>query len=296
MDTRFISLEGIDFTWKSPISEWLVEWLKEQGYDVVLTRDPPYWLSPWDSFWKYFEKGDSVAKIGEAFMLLAARLDNFERVIGPALAGGRLVVADRFADSWFAYQSVRLSGYFAGADYALEFLLREHSRLQMFGLLRLPDLTLLIRDNPAEALGRAQPGEIGSKYDILELQRQVAAMYDKLAVRFPERIATVEINERGIGEIYTDVQKIVRTELERPPVPEICFVPDDLVEATRRISWTLGEFDDYPLVVDPKDRGQVTQIEDHRGAVYVRWNNDPFPKRRKCVLPTGREGWPIRKV
>ena len=82
---NFISLEGIDFTWKTPFSQWLKRDLTAQGMKVILTRDPPYYISPWNQFREFFESGENLALMSEAFLLLTARLDNFERVILPAL-------------------------------------------------------------------------------------------------------------------------------------------------------------------------------------------------------------------
>ena len=56
-------------------------------------------------------------------MLLAAQLDNSERKILGALAQNAIVIADRYIDSWFVYQSIRLAPYFDGETQALEFLI-----------------------------------------------------------------------------------------------------------------------------------------------------------------------------
>lgn len=214
--TRFVSLEGIDFTWKSPISKMLIEELERRGYNAVLTRDPPYWLSPWDNFKACFEEGDSFTRLAEAFLLLSARLDNFERVISPALAKGHFVISDRYVDSWFAYQSVRLAHYFGGELKALDFLLNQHQMLLDNGFLSYPSTTILIRDNPTQSLARAKPDEIGSKYDHLEIQQSVARMYDIIAQMFNQRILIVEIGQREIQQIYSDTLKIVEKTLLAP--------------------------------------------------------------------------------
>jgi dTMP kinase len=109
---NFLSLEGIDFTWKTPFAEWLKRDLSAQGWEVLLTRDPPYALSPWTQFYEFFERGDSISHVSEAFLLLTGRLDNYERVIRPALKRNAVVIADRYVDSWLAYQSFRLAPIF----------------------------------------------------------------------------------------------------------------------------------------------------------------------------------------
>ena len=264
---RIISLEGIDFTWKTPIARKLVEDMEGMGIPCVLTRDPPYWLTPWDTFQEFFEKENPLSKMAEAFLLLAARLDNFERVVRPALET-KLVIMDRYIDSWFAYQSVRLSPYFGeDARKALDFLIDLHVGLEKQRFLFSPDLTILIVDSPVESMGRAKPEEIASKYEVLSIQKAVAQMYDELSKRF-NRIVPVRIKGRGIEEVYSEVLGIVKDYLrmfwDKP------LYPGAVVEAVENLAWSIGEFEDAPLFIKPGDRGMVTAIEGF--LVWVQWN------------------------
>jgi dTMP kinase len=88
------------------------------------------------------ERWDAV---GEALLLYAARRDHVVRLIEPALAQGRWVVCDRFADSTLAYQ-----GYGRGLP------LTDLVALQRFALGDFaPDLTLILDLPVAEGLARA---------------------------------------------------------------------------------------------------------------------------------------------
>ncbi len=211
----FTSLEGIDFTGKTPIANWIKEDLEKQGLRVDITRDPPYKLSPWDRFKEHFERGKGLSYISEAFLLLTARLDNYEKFILPKLQTGAVVIADRFLDSWFAYQSVRLAKYFGDEEPALEFLMRLNQGLVDRGLLAFPNLTLLIDANPAETMERAKEVKTLSKYEVMDTQVKVAIQYQRLVQLFPERIRVVDARDREVPEVYQDAKKIVLEEVTK---------------------------------------------------------------------------------
>lgn len=66
------------------------------------------------------------------------------------------------------------------------------------------------------------------------------------------------------------------------------------VAATRQISWTLEEFDDYPLVVVRDDEGTVTQIDQPEHRAFIEWDKDRFKRMRKSVHLLPGRSWPIR--
>ena len=59
----------------------------------------------------------------------------------------------------------------------------------------------------------------------------------------------------------------------------------DKVVATKRLSWTIGEFDEHPLVVEPGDVGTLEELIDteHGRQVYIAWEKDTSPHLRKCL-------------
>ncbi|HUS60292.1 MAG TPA: hypothetical protein VMX76_02840 [Nevskiaceae bacterium] len=211
----FTSLEGIDFTGKTPIARWLRRDLLERGFDVTLTRDPPYGLSPWDRFQEHFERGEDLTHISEAFLLLTARLDNYEKFILPKLQKGAVVIADRFLDSWFAYQSARLAKYFGSEEPALRFLVGLNQNLVDKGLLSFPNLTLLIDNDPALAMQRAKDVKVLSKYEVMNTQVRVALQYQRLVQLFPDRIRVIDGREKKIPEVYEEAKQIVLKEVKK---------------------------------------------------------------------------------
>ena len=211
----FVSIEGIDYTWKTAFSEWLLRDLTSQGKRVQLTRDPAYYLSPWEQFNEFFERGEDISKLAEAFLLLTARIDNCERIIVSALKQNAVVIADRYSDSWLAYQSVRLAHYFSSIDKALEYLVATQDRLISRGFIILPGLTLWISENPKTAIRRALSAAKISKYENLPMQIKVDKQYQKLHRLYPERIKKIDIRGLDINTAYSKVLSAVTNHLEK---------------------------------------------------------------------------------
>lgn len=102
---RFITFEGGEGSGKSTQARRLAERLRDAGIDVLLTREPGG--SPFAEQIRGLLLGGTLAPhppIAEALLFFAARADHLETTIRPALAAGRWVICDRFADSTRAYQ------------------------------------------------------------------------------------------------------------------------------------------------------------------------------------------------
>ena len=102
----FITLEGGEGAGKSTQIRLLADDLKAQGRDVVVTREPggtPEAEKIRDFLVK--RDGGNWTPMAECLLLYAARQMHVEELIKPALAEGKIVISDRFADSTRAYQS-----------------------------------------------------------------------------------------------------------------------------------------------------------------------------------------------
>ena len=119
--------------------------------------------------------GDMVPA-AETLLFLASRAELVARVIRPALADGKLVIADRFFLSTYAYQ-------IAGRGLPEE-TVRAANALATGGLR--PDLTLLFIHRAADGLARA---DRRGKRDRME--RAEDAFHERVAAAF-ERFGTVE--------------------------------------------------------------------------------------------------------
>ena len=190
----FISMEGPDGSGKSTQLELLKSYLKDRGYEIIVTREPggtriseavrQIILDP-----DYTEMGYMT----EALLYASARSQLVTEVIKPALDSGKAVISDRFIDSSAVYQGMARG---LGVDNVYKI-----NEFATQGIM--PDLTIHL-DLPA-GVG------ISRKKDQKELDRmeqeadsfheQVAEGYRKLAALAPERIYTIDATQ-SIEEIH----------------------------------------------------------------------------------------------
>jgi dTMP kinase len=140
----FVTFEGVDGAGKTTQVALLRAALEREGLQVLVTREPG---------------GDAVAEgvrelilrasmtaRAELLLFLAARAQNVEQVIRPALAAGRVVLCDRYTDSSLAYQG-----------YARHLGRDAVAQLNAFATQGLvPDLTILLDLPPEIGLVRQQ--------------------------------------------------------------------------------------------------------------------------------------------
>jgi len=137
----FISLEGGEGAGKSTQNKRIVEWLQEQGKTVVETREPGGTAVSEEIRRVLLDtRNAGLNATAELLLMFAARSQLVEEVILPALADGKVIVCDRFADASYAYQG---GGRQLGAE-AVE----QVEQIVLKGLQ--PDLTLLF-DIPVDA-------------------------------------------------------------------------------------------------------------------------------------------------
>ena len=101
----FIVLEGIDGTGKSTQTRLLADWFREQGREVVASREPTD--GPWGARLRATAATGRLSPEEELDLLLRDRRDHVEQLIAPALAAGKVVILDRYYFSTMAYQGSR---------------------------------------------------------------------------------------------------------------------------------------------------------------------------------------------
>ena len=103
---RLLAFEGLDGSGKSTQAERLVRALRETGHEVVATAEPTG--GPWGRRIRAAARGEApVSAQDELAWFVEDRREHVAQVIGPALAGGRVVVTDRYFLSTVAYQGAR---------------------------------------------------------------------------------------------------------------------------------------------------------------------------------------------
>ncbi|TVQ31553.1 MAG: dTMP kinase [Wenzhouxiangella sp.] len=206
MRGRLITLEGGEGAGKSSAVSCMAEWLRAQGRQVVVTREPggtaaaerirAVLLDP--------ETGD-IEPLTEALLMFAARSENLAQVIRPALAAGQDVICDRFTDASRAYQGGGREMGMAAIDALAELV---HPDI-------VPDLTLVL-DVPV-AVGMSRVGGRGQSPDRFERTRsdfleRVRNSYLALAEAEPERIALIDAS-LSIDQVHRQIIALLEERL-----------------------------------------------------------------------------------
>ena len=204
MQGKFITFEGIDGSGKSTQLRMLTGDLRAKGLDLIATQEPggtPLGRRLRETF---LETEESVAPIAELLLFAADRAQHVEFLIKPALAEGRTVISDRYADATFAYQG-------AGRGFDEE-TVNQVIYLATGGLK--PDLTLFFDITVETALNRmiAHKGEerIQNRMDLetAEFYDRVRNAYLGIAEREPGRFKIIEANG-SVDEIHGKVVEMM---------------------------------------------------------------------------------------
>ncbi|MGR3714575.1 MAG: dTMP kinase [Shimia sp.] len=200
VDGGFITFEGIDGSGKSTQARLLADHLRSQGYDVVLTREPGGSVGA-EEIRALVLEGDPDRWSAETEILLftAARRDHLERTILPALAAGKIVICDRFADSTRMYQGLSRGDLRGIVDQLHELMIG-----------REPDLTVLIDMDPAEGLSRAKSRQTAEERfeDFGQaLQDQMRAGFLALSREYADRFCVIS----GTGTLEEVAARVTST-------------------------------------------------------------------------------------
>jgi dTMP kinase len=208
----FITLEGPEGSGKSTQLRFLGKRLRGAHYDVLETAEPggtPIGMQIRRVLLD--AKNQELCPTAELLLMFAARAQNVDQCILPALAAGRVVVSDRFTDSTLVYQGAA-RGLGAEVVYELD-------RIACRGLV--PDLTLIIDIDIDTGLARARHRNLRTK-DVEtrldeqspEFHRKVRQAYHQLAEDEPKRVHLID-GSRPEADVAEEVWAAVEALLSK---------------------------------------------------------------------------------
>ena len=213
---KFITIEGLDGCGKSTQLERLAAVLRDNGVDLIVTREPggtavgeqiralildsaTLGLAPWT----------------ELALMFASRAQHIKEVIQPALAEGRWVLCDRFTDSTEAYQG-------GGRKLGSEPVLTLHRTLCQD---LWPDMTILMDSEVAASVQRARrrnkarqggddaiPDEGRFERENRAFFTRVRDTYLAIAKREPKRVFVVDARQK-LETVHKEIVAAVRERL-----------------------------------------------------------------------------------
>ena len=202
----FITFEGIDGSGKSTQTRLLADHLRNNGRDVILTREPGGSEGAEDIRKLLLEGAtDRWSAETELLLFMAARRDHLERMINPAVEAGQIVICDRFVDSTRMYQGLSRGDLRQAVDMLHNLMIGKE-----------PDLTVRIDLNPEVGLKRAlSRGGEEERFEAfgVNLQAKMRQGFLALAEEFSDRFLIVDGN-RTVEEIASDVRSHVDAALQ----------------------------------------------------------------------------------
>lgn len=200
MSGLFITFEGPDGAGKTTQLNRVAEWLEQQGFAFVRTREPggtkisdsirTLLLNPENS---------EMANETEVLLYAASRAQLVSEVILPALEDGKIVLCDRYMDASLAYQG-----------YGLGYPVQQIAAINRFATTGVqPDRTYLL-DIPVEIGMRRVFQKRGSAPDRIELKdityhKSVRKGFLTLAEKEPERFCLIDARQ-GEDAVFSVIQ------------------------------------------------------------------------------------------
>lgn len=194
----FITFEGVEGAGKSTQIRCLADILSAKGYPVVTTREPGAGHIG-QQIRQIILADHQVVPEAELLLYAADRAQHVRTLIRPALAEGKVVVCDRYADSTVAYQ-----GYGRGLPMAT---IETLNQIATGGLK--PDFTVLLDLDPAAGLARSKARALLDRMEqeSLAFHQRVRHGFLQLARQEPDRFQVFD----ALGEVEDICEAIWQT-------------------------------------------------------------------------------------
>ena len=202
---RLITFEGLDGCGKTTQLEKAKDWLTEQGYDVLKTRQPggtkigrqirSILLDP---------EHEELQPESELLLYLSDRIQHIQETIIPAKATGKIVLCDRFHDSTVAYQGYGRGLNLNSIESVVAHCIKPYD----------PDLTILLNISPETVTLRLERREEYAEKDRLDLEslnffKKTAQGFQVLAAAETERYVCLN-GEQDIEVIHQEIVAVLQ--------------------------------------------------------------------------------------
>jgi dTMP kinase len=202
----FITFEGPEGSGKSTQLRRLAVRLREEGRTVLETAEPGGTAIGMQIRRVLLDaKNQELRPTTELLLMFAARAQNIDEAILPALSRGEIVLCDRFTDSSLVYQGIARG---LGSE-----VVYEVDRIACRGLI--PDLSIVVDIETSLGLERAhgrnrQTQDVETRMDeqAVDFHRKVRDGYLHLAADEPNRVRLID-GSRSVEAVGADVWDLV---------------------------------------------------------------------------------------
>ena len=195
----FIAFEGADGCGKSTQVRFLAEYLREQGVDVLATREPGG--CPVSERIRDIVLDRDIEDMSdqtEALLYAAARAQHVYEVIKPAVQAGKVVLCDRFIYSSLAYQG-----------YGRQLGVSEVRAINEFAIMGcMPDITVFMNFSPERAFSRMNEMK---EYDRIE--REDLSFHERVFEGFQELAKSEDIMPIDANGTKFETHEIIKKAL-----------------------------------------------------------------------------------
>ena len=203
MKGLFITFEGIDGGGKTTQLALAAKWLREQGYEVVESREPGGTPLAERVRELVLDPSLPLTTTTQTLLYLAARSEHVDKLLRPSVEAGKIVLCDRFSDSTLVYQ-----GLSQGKSLAELAMLRNLCSFASAGLA--PDLTLVFDGRPEVLVRRRAARGVSDRYELqgLDFQQALRKGFFALAEAEPERLKLIDA-EGSQEQVAASVQQAI---------------------------------------------------------------------------------------
>ena len=200
----FITFEGGEGSGKTTIANMIQKTLSQEGYHVVLTREPGgVEIAEKIRDIIHDVKYINMDRKTEALLYAASRRQHLVEKVIPALENDAIVICDRFVDSSMVYQGIARG---IGIDEVYQMNLFATENI-------LPKRTIFFDIQPEDGLKRvyANKDREVNRLDLenIDFHRKVYQGYLSLCDKFPNRIVKIDAS-LDIDHVYQQVLKKIR--------------------------------------------------------------------------------------